>query len=234
MRQVKSEQRLRSHPCLVETLEVTGKDAPASVELYTLGRQAKFHVIVQQLCEVSPCRGQYIVQPHTLCACAWHAQGGDLFQYILTLQPFSEPLAKHFFAQLIEGISAMHERSHFHGDLKMENLMISKDQETGEYSLRVGDFGLMRVHQGAASAFDSNEDQVHVLRARSSGTVSRSRLLQCPPTSLGRRSCGSCGLCRYVRCASAATRAAENRASAERPPDTDLRPFRSHDGSCCC
>ena len=201
MRQVKSEQRLRSHPCLVETLEVTGKDAPASVELYTLGRQAKFHVIVQQLCEVSPCRGQYIVQPHTLCACAWDAQGGDLFQYILTLQPFSEPLAKHFFAQLIGGISAMHERSHFHGDLKMENLMISKDQETGEYSLRVGDFGLMRVHQGAASAFDSNEDQVHVLRARSSGTVSRSvRLLQCPPTSLGRRSCGSCGLCRCSLC----------------------------------
>ena len=76
MRQVKSEQRLRSHPCLVETLEVTGKDAPASVELYTLGRQAKFHVIVQQLCEVSPCRGQeplswavYSPAAHVVCLC---------------------------------------------------------------------------------------------------------------------------------------------------------------------
>jgi hypothetical protein len=55
MREVLSDQRLRPHhPCLVETLEVTGKGAPASVELYALGRQAKFHVIVQQLCEVTP------------------------------------------------------------------------------------------------------------------------------------------------------------------------------------
>ena len=52
MRQVLSDQRLRSHACLVETLEATGKNAPASVELYALGRQAKTHVIVQQLCEV--------------------------------------------------------------------------------------------------------------------------------------------------------------------------------------
>jgi len=77
----------------------------------------------------------------------------------------------------------MHERSHFHGDLKMENLMISKKQETGEYSLRVGDFGLMKVCQGGAGTSDSDEDTVHVLRARSSGVVSRPERRSChaPP-----------------------------------------------------
>ncbi len=101
------------------------------------------------------------------------AQGGDLYSYILTLQPFPEPLAKHFFTQLIEGISAMHERMSFHGDLKMENLMIAKNQESGRYSLQVGDFGLMRVRHGAAGTTESDEGQVHVLRAQSSGVVSR-------------------------------------------------------------
>ncbi len=52
MRQVLSDQRLRSHPCLVATYDVTGKNAAAVVELYALGRQAKSHIIVQQLCEV--------------------------------------------------------------------------------------------------------------------------------------------------------------------------------------
>jgi len=52
MRQVVSDQRLRSHPCLVATYDVTGKNAAAAVELYALGRQAKSHIIVQQLCEV--------------------------------------------------------------------------------------------------------------------------------------------------------------------------------------
>jgi hypothetical protein len=56
MRQVLSDQRLRSHPCLVATYDVTaaGKDAAAAVELYALGRQTRIHIIVQQLCEVQP------------------------------------------------------------------------------------------------------------------------------------------------------------------------------------
>jgi hypothetical protein len=56
MRQVLSDQRLRSHPCLVATYDVTGKNAPAAVELYALGRhwQTKSHIIaVQQLCGVT-------------------------------------------------------------------------------------------------------------------------------------------------------------------------------------
>ena len=62
----------------------------------------------------------------------------------------------------------------------MENLMIGKDQQTGAYSLRVGDFGLMRVRSsnvpGAASAASAmDEPHVHVLRAQSNGVVSRRR-----------------------------------------------------------
>ena len=63
MRQVLSDQRLRSHASLVETLEVTGKNAPALVELYVLGRQAKTHVIVQQLCEVRASRAAGFASP---------------------------------------------------------------------------------------------------------------------------------------------------------------------------
>ena len=49
-------------------------------------------------------------------------KGGDLYQYILTLQPFSEPLAKYFVKQLIDGIAAMHVSQSFHGvPLKQTN-----------------------------------------------------------------------------------------------------------------
>jgi hypothetical protein len=212
MRQVLSDQRLRSHPCLVATYDVTGKNAPAAVELYALGRQAKGHIIVQQLCEVWPhthaLTKHLRARTRNIWRCCW-MQGGDLYQYMLTLQPFSEPLAKYFFKQLIDGIAAMHDSQSFHGvpfnqtnkqrnkhgapridrragrawacgdsqDLKMENLMIGKDQETGAYSLRVGDFGLMRVRSsnvpGAASAASAmDEPHAHVLRAQSSGVVS--------------------------------------------------------------
>ena len=84
--------------------------------------------------------------------------------------PFPEPLALHFFKQLMEGVAAMHGHSIFHGDLKTENLMIDKNQETGEYLLRVGDFGLMRVPDAA-----SPSGQIPVLRATSDGVVSSPR-----------------------------------------------------------
>ena len=75
----------------------------------------------------------------------------------------------------MEGVAAMHGHSIFHGDLKIENLMIDKNQETGEYLLRVGDFGLMRVFRDAAGS----SGQVPVLRAQSSGQVSLPGLRCC-------------------------------------------------------
>ena len=103
------------------TYDVTGKNAAAVVELYALGRQAKSHIIVQQLCEVRS--DTHAPTTHTRArTCArvrlWsccRTQGGDLYQYILTLQPFSEPLAKYFVKQLIDGIAAMHDSQSFHG-----------------------------------------------------------------------------------------------------------------------
>ncbi len=89
--------------------------------------------------------------------------------------PFSEPLAKYFFKPLMEGVAAMHDRSSFHGDLKLDNLMSGKDQATGEYLLRIGDFGLMRVFRDAAGS----SGQVPVLRAQSSGQVSLPGLRCC-------------------------------------------------------
>jgi hypothetical protein len=72
-------------------------------------------------------------------------------------------------------------------DLKFDNLMVGKDQETGAYSLRLGDFGLMRVRSsnvpGAASAASAmDEPHAHVLRAQSDGVVSCRRGFT-PPAS---------------------------------------------------
>lgn len=186
MRQVKSEQRLRSHPCLVETLEVTGKDAPASVELYTLGRQAKFHVIVQQLCEVSPCRGQYIVQPHTLCACATVACTGR--------RPVPVHLdAPAFLRAASQALLRTTHRGHL-GDARA--LTFPRRSEDGEFDDKQGSRdwrvlvarGRLRAHEGSSGRRERVRQQ-RGPSARAARTVlwhgESVRLLCCPPTSLG-------------------------------------------------
>ncbi|KAI9486327.1 MAG: kinase-like domain-containing protein [Benjaminiella poitrasii] len=57
------------------------------------------------------------------------AAGGELFDYILKHHYLQENEAKRLFAQLISGVDYMHQKHIVHRDLKLENLLLSKDRD---------------------------------------------------------------------------------------------------------
>ncbi|MES1907871.1 MAG: hypothetical protein MHM6MM_000905 [Cercozoa sp. M6MM] len=65
------------------------------------------------------------------------ALGGELFGLLMHTGPLSEPLARLFFHQLIDGVSFLHARGFIHRDIKPENLVISRN-----FDLKIVDFGL--------------------------------------------------------------------------------------------
>ena len=67
-----------------------------------------------------------------------YASGGDLFDYIFTIEEkFPEKIARFYFSSLMSGIDHLHQNQIMHRDLKLENLLIDKD-----YVLKIADFGL--------------------------------------------------------------------------------------------
>ncbi|KAI7900994.1 kinase-like domain-containing protein [Cokeromyces recurvatus] len=64
------------------------------------------------------------------------AAGGELFDYILKHHYLQENEAKRLFSQLISGVDYMHQKLIVHRDLKLENLLLSKDRD-----IIITDFG---------------------------------------------------------------------------------------------
>lgn len=51
------------------------------------------------------------------------ATGGELFDYVATTGKFSEPIARFYFHQLINGLEYVHNKGITHRDLKPENVL---------------------------------------------------------------------------------------------------------------
>ena len=64
------------------------------------------------------------------------ASGGELFDYIAQTGKFSEPVARHYFHQLIDALEYLHDKGISHRDIKPENVLLSD-----EFKLKVADFG---------------------------------------------------------------------------------------------
>jgi serine/threonine protein kinase len=73
-------------------------------------------------------------------------QGGELFDFICHGGAFSEPVARHFFKQFMEGLKHCHDTGITHRDLKPENLLLTSD-----FDLKIADFGF-------ASMIEKNQD----------------------------------------------------------------------------
>jgi len=71
-------------------------------------------------------------------------EGGDLHSYISSqIKPLPEPKVQRLFWQLLSGLIHCHQNSVAHRDLKLENILLSKDAST----VKITDFGLSNQFQ---------------------------------------------------------------------------------------
>lgn len=68
------------------------------------------------------------------------AAGGDLFDKIINMGGFSEDVARHYFKQVLSGLTFCHSKGIIHRDMKPENLLLGDND-----LLKISDFGLSNV-----------------------------------------------------------------------------------------
>ena len=69
-----------------------------------------------------------------------HANGGELFDFIVRHTRLSEKQAAKLYAELIAGIEYLHKSGVCHRDLKPENVLLDN-----EGHLKLTDFGLSKI-----------------------------------------------------------------------------------------
>ena len=62
--------------------------------------------------------------------------GGELFDFVALGGRLSEPQARYYYKQMLDGLGFMHAKGYAHRDLKPENLLLDK-----EFTLKITDFG---------------------------------------------------------------------------------------------
>jgi serine/threonine protein kinase len=80
-----------------------------------------------------------------------YAAGGELVEYLASKNRFTEEEARKFFRQLISAIDHIHRANIVHRDLKLENILLSKNMD-----ILVTDFGLGRI-------FVENDDSLSMV-----------------------------------------------------------------------
>lgn len=76
--------------------------------------------------------------------------GGELFEEIIRHKRLSEPYARFYFRQLIDGLQHCHEHGVYHRDLKPENILLDENK-----TLKISDFGLSSLRVGGGSSMAS-------------------------------------------------------------------------------
>ncbi|KAJ6240256.1 map/microtubule affinity-regulating kinase [Anaeramoeba flamelloides] len=66
-----------------------------------------------------------------------YIEGGELLDFLSQKKRLKESLTRKFFAQIVSGISYCHSKNIVHRDLKLENLLLTKDHQ-----IKIIDFGL--------------------------------------------------------------------------------------------
>lgn len=82
--------------------------------------------------------GRSFVTETRLIAVLEFMPGGDLLDLVARHRRFDEPTSRHFFLQILRGLSYMHELRVAHLDLSLENIVLSRDHRVA----KIIDFGL--------------------------------------------------------------------------------------------
>jgi serine/threonine protein kinase len=89
---------------------------------------------------------EVIDTPTTIYLIMENADGGEMFDYIVSHQKVAEDLACMFFHQLIDGVDYLHGMDVTHRDLKPENLLLQSSADG--WIIKIVDFGLSNTHEG--------------------------------------------------------------------------------------
>lgn len=89
----------------------------------------------------------------SLCIIMEIAEGGDLFDRIVTKHPkgYPVPLARQLMTQVLSAVEFLHSRDIAHRDLKPENILLSSVHS--DVDVKLTDFGLAKRDAGACKTF---------------------------------------------------------------------------------
>lgn len=89
-------------------------------------------------------------------SCLWLilelVKGGDLRGLVSSNEAYNEATASRHFKQILEGVHYLHSRGVVHRDLKLDNILLHGDKETGD--VKIADFGLSALVQVGAFGYD--------------------------------------------------------------------------------
>lgn len=150
---VKNSENGQNLACKIIKKDASGQ-VPAALledvqkEVTLLSRLSHNHIVKIQAVG----RGPYQVSPDTeptevVFILMELAQEGEMFDIIMNSKAFSEPVARHYFLQLLSTLNYMHNSAGVcHRDLKLENILLDKD-----FNMKIADFGFATEISGRAS-----------------------------------------------------------------------------------
>lgn len=91
------------------------------------------------------------------------ANGGELMKALGELDVFSEQRVAALFKHILLGVKYLHSKGVVHRDLKMDNLLYSKDEE-GNVTPKITDFGLSAITIKREESSAKQSKQLHTLK----------------------------------------------------------------------
>jgi len=94
---------------------------------------------------------EFFIDSKNLYLVTEFCEEGDLYNRLLSMNYFSEKIVCHIMRQILSAVAYLHSKNIFHGDLKLENILIdSKNKlnrkDKGEYfDIKLIDFGCSRI-----------------------------------------------------------------------------------------
>lgn len=114
------------------------KDTPKEREQRTVREMAIMHLLRHpNICQLK----EWVVQGDCYYMFLEYIEGGQLLDYIISHGKLREKLARKFARQIASALDYCHRNSIVHRDLKIENILITKNEE-----IKIIDFGLSNIY----------------------------------------------------------------------------------------